>query len=80
MSGVKVVQICEATIYCATDATLWATFWTKDRSGLEHAGRPLACCDEHRKLCEDKAEARRIKISFAPIGGSIPELRVVKES
>lgn len=61
--NVKVIQLCEATIFCTKNATAHAVF----NDGKISASRPLATCQEHEQLCRERADHHRVTVTFVPI-------------
>lgn len=55
-------KLCQATVLCTQPATAIATYFD---GKVDVSARP--CCEEHKGLCQEKADHRRLTVTFAPI-------------
>jgi len=63
----EVIQLCEATLFCTKNAAFLATFVHKGVTS-----KPVACCEDHRMLCQERADHLRVGVEFASISGAQP--------
>jgi len=69
LMSVKIFQLCEAEIFCTKNASAHAIF----NDGKESASRPLATCDEHKGLCQERADHHRVTVAFVPIAAQVTQ-------